>query len=260
MEKLNRKRKKSGVKNIKFDLVIPVYNEFPIIIETIKILVRILSVLPPNIEWSIVVADNGSTDSTSACVLEANFPKVRVLNIPGKGKGKAIRFAALSSNADVFGFIDADLSADPKILVLMIKEIISDSTDIIIGSRFLDTKKVNRNFLRTASSRIFNFLQFIILGINVFDSQCGLKIMNKKATSILSEGFENTWFFDLEFLYMSQDKKLRIKEIPVKWEEFRYADRVSKLNVITDGLRAIVAMFKIRARIRKLKKNGQCIN
>jgi len=79
-----------------------------------------------------VVAENGSTDDTAGIVERASLPGVRLLRVAGKGKGLAIREAARASEADAFGFIDADLSADPAAIAPMLERLASDA-DLVIG-------------------------------------------------------------------------------------------------------------------------------
>lgn len=239
---------------MKFEIVVPAYNEEAIISETVSTLNVILSKIQ-KIPFEIIVADNGSTDQTKEKVLGLGLSSVRVLEIAGKGKGLALRTVAQNSKADLFGFIDADLSADPSCISPMLEILLNDEADIVIGSRLLDKDKVNRSLWRTATSEIFNYLRLSILGINVRDSQCGLKLINRKGIDIFSRCTENTWFFDLELLALAQRRGLTVKEIPVGWEEFRYKGRASKLNVIRDGINSIIAMFRIRARINKENKS-----
>ncbi len=197
----------------------------------------------PNVSWHIMVADNASTDGTGEVVRTAHIPHTSVLAIPTKGKGIAIRTAAAhAKEADLFGFIDADLSADPASIVHLLE------ADIAIGSRLLKDAHVKRGALRTLSSRAFNLLRRMLLGINVADSQCGLKIMNQKGVYLLETCKEKKWFLDIELLVRAQKKGLRITEVPIEWDEYHYQDRKSKLLLWRDGLAALSAMMRIKAR------------
>ena len=60
----------------------------------------------------VVVAVNGSTDRTAERARKVNG--ISVLTIPTRGKGAAVVAAARASFADIFGFIDADLSTPPS--------------------------------------------------------------------------------------------------------------------------------------------------
>ena len=147
---------------------------------------------------------------------------------------------------DIFGFIDADLSADPDAISGMLEKIQNNEADIVIASRLLQTKTTNRSFLRTLSSHIFNFLIRLTLGLSVKDAQCGLKLMNQRATDILLTCTEDGWFLDIEFLAKARQYKLRVQEVPVPWTEFRYPDRKSHIRHVRDGLGALRAIWRIR--------------
>lgn len=110
----------------------------------------------------------------------------------------------------------------------------------------MDRDRVKRTHLRTYSSELFNLARRILLRIPVRDTQCGLKVMNTAGIDVLRKCRENTWFLDMEFLARAHAAKLRIKEVPVDWDEYRFPKRKSKLNVVRDGILAIIAMLRIR--------------
>ncbi len=237
---------------MKFALCVPTYNEESIILDTIFELSNILDKLSKNIQWQIIIADNGSSDKTRELVASLKTDNVSVMSILEKGKGIAISNVSKNIDADFFGFIDADLSADPKIIPEMLNYLIFEKFDVVIGSRFSDKTLVSRGYFRSASSKIFNFLQSFILGIQVSDTQCGIKLMNRQGVEILKICEEKTWFLDLEFLAYAELKKLKIVEVPVRWNEFRYKNRKSKLRVWQDGFSAIIAMFRVKMRVNNI--------
>lgn len=227
------------------DLCIPAYNEAEIIADSVSATAHALREMP-GLEWRITVADNGSTDGTSEAALAAGIPAVRVLAVAARGKGAALAAAARDSQAELFGFIDADLSADPRDLMRLIPLIASGEADIAVGSRFLDTRLVQRGAARSLLSRLFNLLRRALLGIRVTDSQCGLKLMNARGREMLAQCHEEGWFIDMEFLRRAELARLRIRELPIHWDEKRFAGRRSKLRVLSDGVGALRAMVRIR--------------
>jgi glycosyltransferase involved in cell wall biosynthesis len=233
---------------MKLLVCIPAYNEEKIIVPTVEAVARELFAIS-DISWHIVVADNGSTDRTAQVLRERNFPYATVLSVAKKGKGNAIREAASFADADVFGFIDADLSAHPASINRLLAEI-ARGADLAIGSRLLDKKSVHRGAFRTLSSVAFNMARKALLGINVADSQCGLKLMNAQGIVQLRRCNEGTWFLDAELLARAQKNKLRIVEVPIAWEEEFYPGRKSKLSVLRDGFGAISAFWRIRRNVR----------
>ena len=230
-------------------LCVPAHNEADIIAATLRDLIRTL--YGAQFTWQIVVVDNASTDKTAEAAGRAGNSHIQVLSMPTKGKGAAIRAAGIVAkniDADVFGFIDADLSADTKSITPFFEQIQSGAADIVIGSRLLNKKQAKRNAMRTLSSELFNWLREIILPVAVRDAQCGLKVMNRKGLDILLSCNEPSWFLDIEFLWRARKHKLRIKEIAIDWEEFRYPNRKPKLNMLRDGFLGILAIFRIRFR------------
>lgn len=234
---------------MKCDICIPVFNESSIILDTIQTIQEEIK-KRSDIEWQIIVANNASTDDTGKKVTDARLKGVTLLSITEKGKGIAIRRAAEYSRADFFCFIDADLSVSPRSIPVFIDHLVLGK-DIVIGSRLLDETMVNRGYFRTLSSKIFNLISHIILPIQVRDSQCGLKCMNQKGKTVLTLCKETTWFLDLELIARAQVASLSIEELPVEWDEFHYKGRASKLHVVRDGFRALIAMGRIR-RILKI--------
>lgn len=232
------------MKTASIDVVVPAYNEEAVIEASVRELEDTLSAFP--LPHRIVVADNGSTDATAACARRAG---AEVLAVPVRGKGAALRYAARASEAPLFAFIDADLSAHPRELAHFYAVMRERGADLVIGSRLIAREGVNRSALRTFSSLVFNLLRRLILGISVADTQCGLKLMNERGRNILRECEETGWFVDMELLAKAERAGLVIIELPVAWEEFRYKGRVAKLNVIRDGIGAISAMMRIRDRL-----------
>lgn len=213
---------------------------------------------------------------------------VQLLSCPKEGKGAAIRYATTQSypvprtsyfvsqtdelnnctmvrpfaNAvslyDVrctmyddgfFGFIDADLSADPDAIPGMLEKLLADEADLVIGSRLLNVKTTNRGWLRTVASKLFNGLTALMLGLKVKDAQCGLKLMNARGVEVLKQCQEPGWFLDIELLARARQQGLRILEVPVVWTEFRFPGRKSQIRHIQDGLEAIRAMWRVRRRL-----------
>ena len=231
-----------------FDVCVPAYNESRIIKETVgRIRAALTNAHIP--DWRIIVADNASIDGTGDRVRSLKDPYVQVVEVSRKGKGSAVIACARMSNASYFGFIDADLSASPVEIAPMIRIIEAHEADIVIGSRLLDKRMVRRGLLRTLSSKVFNAVRYILVGVRVQDSQCGLKVMNTKGREILGQCKEEGWFFDIEFLARAERAGLHILEVPISWNEFQYEGRVSKLRLVRDGVGALLAMMRIRSRL-----------
>lgn len=229
---------------MKYALCIPAYNEEQYIGETLRLIHTAFAESGTN--FSIIVAENGSTDRTKQKVLDSKLPNIRLVSIPTKGKGAALRAAVEAVDADIIGFTDADLPIEPHIMLRMFELVASGNCDIVKGSRFHPETRTDRTIYRTASSKLFNFLARIITGVRHHDTQCPAQVMNRKAAALFSACREDGWFLDLEFIRRAEREGLRIAEVPVVWRESFYPSRSSKLSLMKDGFQAVYAMIRIR--------------
>lgn len=230
---------------MKIEMCIPAWNEERIIAES-AVAVRD-SMKKISSDSRVVVCVNGSTDGTAESARKVNG--VSVLTISTRGKGAAVIAAARASSAGIFGFIDADLSAPPSSIRELFLLVQNDACDIAIGSRLIDKSTVRRGILRTLTSEAFNALRRCLVGVRVRDSQCGLKVMNARGREILAGCEEKGWFFDIEFLARAERAGLRVREVPVPWDEYHYPGRKAKLRILRDGIESIRAMIRIRGRL-----------
>ena len=158
-----------------------------------------------------VFVDDGSRDNTVGVVeqiREGNENRVTLLRSPAnRGKAEAVRLGmnfALGQGADYIGFWDADLAttldAIPQFLEVFQQ---LPKLDMVIGSR---VKLLGRQVVRVASrhylGRVFATAVSIILGLAVYDTQCGAKILRVRPETgqLWAEPFKSRWIFDVELL------------------------------------------------------------
>jgi hypothetical protein len=80
-------------------------------------------------------------------------------------------------------------------------------------------------------------------GLKFSDTQCGFKAFNmKKFRPLLGAMTVDRFGFDVEFLFVAQYHKLRLKEIPVRWNNVEG----SKVNVVRDTRRMVSELSQIR--------------
>ncbi len=225
------------------DICIPAYNEAPVIVETVRRVLKSAEAVP-DLAVRVIVSVNGSTDNTEGEVAKLALKNVTTIVSPHAGKGGAVTRAAQSSNTDYFAYIDADLSVDPKEIFSFIVHVDSGA-DVVAASRLKNPSLVDRSDLRTLSSRLYNGLIWLVLGLITQDAQCGLKVMNRRGLEVLQSCKEVTWFQDTEFVWLAERAHLRVDEVPVHWVEFRYADRKSKFSTIAGAIKMLPALFRI---------------
>jgi putative flippase GtrA len=183
----------------------------------------------------ITIADNGSTDGTwpLARALAAGLDGVRAVQIGRPGRGGALRSVWSASQADVFAYMDVDLSTDLNALLPLVAPLLSGHSDVAIGTRLARGARVIRGPKREIISRCYNLLLHATLGTRFSDAQCGFKAIRADAARALLPLTEDTgWFFDTELLVLAERAGLRIHEVPVDWID----DPDSRVNVVGTAL------------------------
>ena len=200
--------------------------------------------------WIITIAENGSSDNTLdiAKTIQRKYKKSRVISNENPGKGLALKNAWLTSNAEIFAYMDLDLSTDIEIIPRFLDEI-DNGYDFVIGSRLIKGSKViGRSLKREIISRSYSKIFRFFLSVNFYDAQCGFKFAKKEAVlKILDNCKDEGWFFDTEILYKAEKNNLSICELPVTWID----DPDTKVNIISTIIKDLMGLVRLR-----LEKNG----
>ena len=233
----------AAYKTVSVDIVIPVYNEQSALERSVNELRSYLQDYFPY-NWTIVIADNASTDCTWEIAQRlAMDPHVRAIHLDQKGRGRALRQAWLSTSADVVTYMDVDLSTNLKSFLPLVAPIITGHSDVAIGSRLLRSAVVQRQFKREVISRLYNLLIKTMFRNRFSDAQCGFKALSRRAAVELLPRVENQkWFFDTELLLLSEERGMRIYEVPVQWIE----DLDSRVNITRTALEDIKGLVRVR--------------
>jgi glycosyltransferase involved in cell wall biosynthesis len=229
------------------DIVIPVYNEAHVLAASVEKLRSFLHETKFPYTWSIVVADNASTDATLqvAHQLEDTYPDVTVVHLPQKGRGRALKKALLESEADAMSYMDVDLSTDLSCFLPLADAVFKDGYDLATGSRMMRGSKITRSLRRETTSRGFIALIKLFFFSKLSDTQCGFKAITRRAARELLPLVENDeWFFDTELLLLAEKGGYRVKDIPVLWTE----DQDSRVNVRKTVLEDLQGLARMRLR------------
>ena len=210
-------------------IVLPAYNEEQALASSLNRLEDFCHNALGDYNWSVLIANNGSTDRTAevAYSLSKTMARVSAININHRGRGGALRVAASIENLDYLLYMDVDLSTELKAVTALIAAL-DHGADIAIGSRLLEQSKVTRRLHREVLSRGYNWLLHTFLKVKFKDAQCGFKAFRvKRVRPVLDLVKDQRWFFDTELLVLAEQQGLRIKEIPVHWTE----DTNSHVNI-----------------------------
>jgi glycosyltransferase involved in cell wall biosynthesis len=227
------------------EIVVPVRNEERELTDNVTRLVKYLRGSFP-CTWLVTIADNGSTDATWALAQELAdaYPGlVRAAHLELPGRGRALRTVWSASDAEVFAYMDVDLSTDLKALLPLVAPLISGHSDVAIGTRLARGARVVRGVKREVISRCYNLLLRTILHVGFSDAQCGFKAVRADAARELLPFVEDqSWFFDTELLVLAERSGLRIHEVPVDWTDS--AD--SRVKIVATALGDLRGIWRLR--------------
>jgi putative flippase GtrA len=229
------------------DIVVPVYNEEADLARSVRRLDRYLRDRFP-FSARITIADNASTDGTWAIAqaLERELCEVRAVHLPGKGRGGALAAVWLESDAPVLAYMDVDLSTDLDALFPLVAPLISEHSDISIGSRLAPGARVVRGARRELISRCYNLLLRVTLQVRFSDAQCGFKAVRADVARRLLPRVENRgWFFDTELLVLAERAGFRIHEVAVDWND----DPDSRVAVVPAAIEDLRGIARVSRRL-----------
>ncbi len=215
---------------MRLSVIIPAYNAEQIIVPTLEAVSEWLK--QKDLDYEIIVVSDGSKDKTVE-VLESfkvskfqsfkvsKFQSLRVIdNKKNHGKGWVVKQGMLAATGDLRLFMDDDNSTTIDQLDNFLPYI-DQGYEVVIGSIELSGAQVNeqaqwyRRFLGHVAKLI------IRLGAGLWsikDTQRGFKLFTEKAVKIIFPRVTITrWGFDFEVLAIAKKHGLKIKEVPVVW-------------------------------------------
>ena len=196
--------------------MIPAYNEEVFIEDTLGTLD--LVVRDKKLQYEIVVVDDGSQDNTFMKALRYARINghVRVIRYPqNAGKGYAVKTGFMNATGDIVIFIDGDMEIDLNIISQYVEAL--EHADIAIATKWHPKSAVTMTLGRKIMSRSFNVLFRILIGLNLKDTQVGLKVMKRSAfNNIFPRLAVKRYAFDVELLAVAHLYCLKIVEMPVR--------------------------------------------
>ena len=217
-------------------VILPAYNEARTIVDVIRGCQKVLPEL-----GELLVIDDGSTDWTADRAEESGANVIRIGR--NQGKGHALRLGIKRASGNVLVFLDADGQDDPAEIPLLL-EALSAGADLVVGSRFLGhfdpgaITTINR-FGNQALTGVINLL----FGARLTDTQAGFRVVRR---SLLDRMALQAQRYDIETDLLLQAMKIggRVVEVPVHRGARR--NGASGLNPITDGLRILGRIVRVR--------------
>jgi len=218
-------------------VVIPVFNEELTIGD---IVARTRSTLEQlKLPYEVLVVDDGSVDR-SAEISQAS--EAQVIREAHQGKGHALRLGFKRAKGDVIVTLDSDGSHQPEEIPLILRCMIENKVDFVIGSRFFDTEVNNAKIpnLNRIGNRVFADLIRLFTGMKISDSQSGFRAIRSsviKKMRLKSRGYE----VESEMLVKAVKMGVRVAEIPISFEQRTIGK--SRLDPFKDGTKILYSII-----------------
>jgi glycosyltransferase involved in cell wall biosynthesis len=200
-----------------FSVIIPVYRQKNIIYSNLKRIKKILDELL--ISYELIVVIDGDEDRSYNEALKIKSKHCKIFKyITNHGKGYAIRYGMAQSKGDVVGFLDAGGDLNETGLRMLLDYYQWYNADIVIGSKRHPESKVKYPFFRKILSIGYQLLVRILFGLNIRDSQVGLKLYRRQVLEeVLPRLLVKRFAFDIEILAVAWRLGYRnIVEAPIE--------------------------------------------
>ena len=205
----------------KLSIIIPVFNEQQTIYQLLEKIIGLS--LINNINKEIIVINDASTDLSKAEI--SNFIQkntssniVFIDHLTNKGKGGAVKSGIEKANGEYCVIQDADLELNPSEINELLQPIINNEADVVYGSRFLNSKKHEKEvLLNRIANKFLTWLSNLIMGVKLTDMQTCYKMIPTHLIKQLTLK-ENGFAFDPEITAkLAKNKQLKWKEVPITY-------------------------------------------
>jgi glycosyltransferase involved in cell wall biosynthesis len=202
---------------------------------------------------TILVCNDGSTDLTST--IAEKIGAVVINHEKNLGYGAAIRSLFLKAkelDGDILVTFDADGQHRIEDIKNVIKPVVNEEADLVIGSRFLDESEKEVPQYRKVGIKVITKITNASIKKQLTDSQSGFRAYSKKIISELNPS-EMGMGVSTEILIKASSKDFRIVEVPIK---IIYEGDTSTHNPITHGSSVIISTIKYTSLQRPLTFYG----
>jgi glycosyltransferase involved in cell wall biosynthesis len=226
---------------VRVSLILPIYNEGPILAENVRSIMKTLSRL--GLSSEIMLCDDNSNDGTRDAAERASSDRVFHLRFSERiGKGATIRNALSAARGEIIVILDADIPVSPHELSTAIA-LMEDGHQFVIGVRKA------RPYTRTRRKILsigFNTLTNILFRTKVPDHQCGFKLIQRSAADRLFPLIGSDHFtFDAELIVRARSHGIPVTQLKINWLEKRNG-LDSNLPVFRTTLAMLIDLFILR--------------
>ncbi len=225
---------------MKLSVIIPTFIER----ENVRPLYGLLAAALAGTVWEAVFVDDDSPDGTAAevlalaadCASPEHAPVRLIRRIGRRGLSSACVEGMLSSNAQFFAVIDADMQHDERILPDMLRKAEAEGSDIVIGSRYIAGGGTgNWNAARLGMSRFATRLADLLLhGNHTSDPMSGFFLLRRELLDQVVHGLSGQGFKILLDILATAPRRLAIGEVAYTFRTRQFGESKLDMGVLAD--------------------------
>jgi len=226
---------------IELSVVIPVMNEE----DNIKPLLEAVKSALADLEYEIILVDDGSTDGTKRQVLKYADDRTKFVELrKNYGQSTAMTAGIDYAKGTYIAMIDGDLQNDPTDIPAMLDYLKQGDWDVVAGNR---KNRQDGALLRKFPSRIANALIRRWTGVYIKDYGCTLKVFRREIAEDLGLYGELHRFIPV----LAKMQGARITQVDVKHHARKFGQSKYGINRTFKVLSDLVLMVFFRRYIQK---------
>jgi cellulose synthase/poly-beta-1,6-N-acetylglucosamine synthase-like glycosyltransferase len=198
-------------------IIVPMYNPHKDSFEFLCNSLEKLDSIFKDIEYSVVLVNDGSTDFEESNIKKLTSSSNKILYFSyevNQGKGYAVRFGVSKIQADFYVYTDIDFPFGYEVINSMYQMFTRSSTNLIVGIRDKKYFKMLPLKRRIISKTIHN-INNVLTGFRVHDTQAGIKGFDNEAKKVLLATKTKEFLFDLEFIRNCLRHRLKYSTIKI---------------------------------------------
>ncbi len=232
---MQQKTEQLSIAGKSISVVVPLLDEEDSLVELSVSLKKVLDSL--RCQWEVIFIDDGSSDSSYLKLQEIHRVNARFKCLKFKrnyGKSAALQEGFKAATGDYVITMDADLQDDPEEIPALISKL-NEGYDLVSG-----WKKIRHDpFFKKHTSKLFNLVTSMMVGLRLHDYNCGLKAYVKDVVkNIKVYGEMHRYIPALAHL-----SGYRVTEIPVTHYERKYGKTKFGLSRFFNGLFDLITVL-----------------
>ncbi len=232
---------KDQPQKVKISVIIPVYNEEHSIGHVVSGVREVLT--DEGLSFEIQVVDDGSTDGTKSKAEEAGA--VVLTHAYNIGNGAAVKTGIRAANGEVVVFLDGDGQHDPADIPRLLNKM--DGHVMVVGAR---TRGSDTDAHRDFGNRIYNWLASYVCNRKIEDLTSGFRAVKADKAREFLHLLPNTFSYPSTLTLAVARCGYQFAYEPIKVSRRKGK---SKINLLQDGLRFLLIIFKVTTLFSPLK-------